>query len=53
MREINEYMKQTQAERQVHLDLDEDCIYRGEPSTNRNSIILRGLVADYLDVTVE
>jgi len=51
MRDINEYMKQTQVERQVHLDLDEDCIYRGEPSTNRNSIILRGLVADYLDTT--
>jgi hypothetical protein len=47
MIQIEEYIKLTKAERQTHIDLKDDCIYRGGISTQH-----RGILAAYLDTTM-
>lgn len=47
MKPIEDHMQLSQADRQRHLKLDEACTERGG-----NSIMFRGLLADFLDTTI-
>lgn len=47
MIDINEYIKKSKKERQKHIDLEDECIYRGG-----DSIQFRGLLAYYLDTNL-
>jgi hypothetical protein len=52
MQLIEEYIKQTKVERQLHIDLTDQCIERGGPAKGGLSSYCKGLIAHLLDTTI-
>lgn len=49
---IEEYITKTKAERQMHIDLNDQCIERGGPQNGGLSTYCKGLMAHLLDTTI-